>query len=299
MLHQAEWLRKGLAYVDEFYLAGKRTLTAPGTALPWMKAQAVKYILRSQTFDEALAAARVATNVEGELSLGARILNVPFIRDHMDTLIDIARSPQVGRLANITGNIFGRPWTTTVINSAGEAETLVVGRNATNLLKVAKGAEGLSRATDVLKVAGGLRVLGVAGSAFATVDSAMSLASNWDEMGKNWSEGGVQGKAKVIGDFAEVGFNGSLTAAMIAPSPVTWGAVAVTGVIYGGARLVEHWDDVTKAVGDATKWVGDTVDKGVDAVTNTIGDGVDEIKDTLGDGIEAVKESPVNPANWF
>ena len=62
---------------------------------------------------------------------------------------------------------------------------------------------------------------------------------------------------------------------------------------------MEHWDDVTKAVGDATTWVGDTVDKGVDAVKNTIGDGVDEIKDTLGDGIEAVKESPVNPANWF
>ena len=299
MVNQAEWLRKGIAYVDEFYLAGKRTLTAPGTALPWMKAQAVKYILRSQTFEEALTAARGATNGTGRASFGARILNVPFIRDNMDKLVDLAKSPQVGRLANITGNVFGRPWTTTVINSAGEAETLVVGRNATNLLRVARGAQGLSRATDVLKVAGGLRVLGVAGSAFATVDSAMSLASNWDEMGKNWSEGGAQGKAKVIGDFAEVGFNGSLTAAMIAPSPVTWGAVAVTGVIYGGARLVEHWDDVTKAVGDATKWVGDTVDKGVDAVKNTIGDGVDEIKDTLGDGIEAVKESPVNPANWF
>ena len=300
MVNQAEWLRKGIAYVDEFYLAGKRTLTAPGTALPWMKAQAVKYILRSQTFEEALTAARGATNGTGRASFGARILNVPFIRDNMDKLVDLAKSPQVGRLANITGNVFGRPWTTTVINSAGEAETLVVGRNATNLLRVARGAQGLSRATDVLKVAGGLRVLGVAGSAFATVDSAMS---GWGTSGTRSAgpgpRAGRRARPRSSGTSPRSGFNGSLTAAMIAPNPVTWGAVAVTGVIYGGARLVEHWDDVTKAVGDATTWVGDTVDKGVDAVKNTIGDGVDEIKDTLGDGIEAVKESPVNPANWF
>ena len=299
MANQAEWLRKGIGYVDEFYLAGKRTLTAPGTALPWMKAQAVKYILRSQTFDEALAAARTATNARGGASFGARLLNVPFMRNTMDQLVDIAKSPQVGRLANITGNVFGRPWTTTVINSAGEAETLVVGRNATNLVRVAKAAQGLSRATDVLKVAGGLRVLGVAGSAFATVDSAVGLLNEWHDIGRTWSEGGTQGKAKIIGDVAEVGFNASLTAAMIAPNPVTWGAVAVTGVVYGGARLVEHWDDVTKAVGDAASWVGNTVDHGVDAVTSTIGDGVDAVKDGFGEGVEAVKNSPVNPANWF
>ena len=123
MVNQAEWLRKGIGYVDEFYLAGKRTLTAPGTALPWMKAQAVKYILRSQTFDEALAAARGATT---------RAVGRPSVRgsstcrssaQHRQARVDLAKSPQVGRLANITGNVFGRPWTTTVINSAGEAET--------------------------------------------------------------------------------------------------------------------------------------------------------------------------------
>jgi hypothetical protein len=38
---QAEWLRKGIAAVDGLYLGGKRTLVAPGTTLPWLKAQAV------------------------------------------------------------------------------------------------------------------------------------------------------------------------------------------------------------------------------------------------------------------
>jgi hypothetical protein len=132
-----------------------------------------------------------------------------------------------------------------------------------------------------------LRVLGVVGSAFATVDSVVGLANNWDQIDDNWNSG-TQGKAKVIGDFAEVGFNASLTAAMVAPNPVTWGAVAVTGVVYGGARLVEHWDDVTGAVSDATEWTGDRISDATDAVT-----------DTIGDGVEAVKESKLNPGNWF
>jgi hypothetical protein len=286
MVQEADWLRRGIAAVDSMYLSGKRTLYAPGTTLPWLKAQAVKYILKSQTFDEALAQARIATNVQGAPSVGSRILNTPFIRDNMDRLVAIAKSDAGGRIANITGNVFGRPWTTTVLNEAGVAETVVVGRNATNLLKVA-GADGVLTS---MKVAGGLRVLGVAGSAFATVDSGIGLYNSISsgELAKNWSEGGTQGKAKVIGDIAEVGFNASLTAAMVAPNPVTWGAVAVTGVVYGGARLVEHWDDVTDAVSDAADWTGDKVSDAADAVGDTIGDGVD-----------AIKKSPINPGNWF
>jgi hypothetical protein len=282
MALQAEWLRKGIAAVDSFYLGGKRTLFAPGSTMPWLKAQAVKYILKSQTFEDALAAARTATNARGNATLGARILNNPFIKANMDRLVSIAKAPTAGRIANITGNVFGRPWTTT-IGSGSEATTVVVGRNATNLLRVA-GADGLMAS---LKVAGGLRVLGVAGSAFATVDSAVGLVNNWDQIDDNWNAG-ASGKAKVIGDFAEVGFNASLTAAMIAPNPVTWGAVAVTGVVYGGARLVEHWDDVTDAVSDAADWTGDKISGAADAVG-----------DTIGDGVEAVKDSKLNPGNWF
>jgi len=285
MALQAEWLRKGIAAVDSFYLGGKRTLFAPGTTMPWLKAQAVKYILKSQTFEDALAAARTATNARGNATLGAKILDSPFIKANMDRLVDIAKAPAAGRIANITGNIFGRPWTTTVATEGG-VETVVVARNATNLLRVA-GADGVMAS---LKVAGGLRVLGVAGGAFATVDSGIGLyhSISSGELARNWSEGGTHGRAKVIGDIAEVGFNASLTAAMIAPNPVTWGAVAVTGVIYGGARLVEHWDDVTDAVSDAADWTGDR-----------ISDAADAVGDTIGDGIEAVKDSKLNPGNWF
>jgi hypothetical protein len=290
----ATWLRKGIDAVDSFYLSGKRTLVAPGSTMPWLKAQAVKYILKSQTFEEALAAARTATVVgrDGpQLTKWAEFLNQPFVRDNMDRLVDLAKAPAVGRIANITGNIFGRPWSTTVRNAAGEFETVVVGRNATNLLKVASRTDGLvGGLLEAGKVAGALRVVGIAGSAFATVDSGIGLYNSISsgELEKDWSEGGTQGKAKVIGDIAEVGFNASLTAAMVAPNPVTWGAVAVTGVVYGGARLVEHWDDVTDAVSDAADWTGDK-----------IGDAADAVGDTIGDGVDAIKKSPINPGNWF
>lgn len=289
MALQAQWLRNGIAAVDGFYLSGKRTLFAPGTSMPWLKAQAVKYILKSQTFEEALAAARSATVPGAEsarLTKWAEFLNQPFVRRNMDRLVDLAKAPEVGRIANITGNVFGRPWTTEIVNAAGQTEKVVVARNATNLLRVA-GADGLG---EVGRVAGGLRILGIAGSAFATVDSGVGLYSSWrsGEMSHDWNDGGTQGRAKVIGDVAEVAFNGSLTAAMIAPSPVTWGAVAVTGVVYGGARLVEHWDDVTDAAGEAVDWAGDR-----------LGDAADAVGDTISDGFDAVKDSKLNPGNWF
>ena len=289
MALQAQWLRKGIAAVDSFYLAGRRTLFAPGTSMPWLKAQAVKYILKSQTFDEALAAARAATVPGGEsarLTKWARFLNKPFVRDNMDRLVDIAKGPAVGRIANITGNLFGRPWQVDIVNAAGQTERIVVARNATNLLQVGR----LGGFAEAGRVAGGLRILGVAGSAFATADSTLGLINSFrsGEEQDAWTHGGTSGKAKVIGDFAEVGFNASLTAAMVAPNPVTWGAVAVTGVVYGGARLVEHWDDVTHAADQAADWAGDKLDDAASAVT-----------DTLGDGLDAVKDSKLNPGNWF
>jgi hypothetical protein len=75
---------------------------------------------------------------------------------------------------------------------------------------------------------------------------------------------------------------------MIAPNPVTWGAVAVTGVVYGGARLVEHWDDVTHAADEAVDWAGDK-----------LGDAADAVGGTISDGFDAVKDSKLNPGNWF
>lgn len=171
--------------------------------------------------------------------------------------------------------VFGKPWTGLV-----NGQEVTFGRQAGNLLKVA-GSDGVMTAA---KTAGAFRVLGIAGGVFATADSAYGIVANWGDEKKAWSQGGTQGKAKVIGDFAEVGFNASLTAAMVAPNPFTLGAVAVTGIVYGGARLVEHWDDVTKGLGKAVDWG-----------KKTVGGAVDWGKKKL----DEVKNSKINPMNWF
>ncbi len=58
-----------------------------------------------------------------------------------------------------------------------------------------------------------------------------------------------------------MGFNASLTAAMVAPNPVTFGQLIGTGAVYGGAKIVEHWDDIKKGTGEALNWAGDKAGK--------------------------------------
>lgn len=65
---------------------------------------------------------------------------------------------------------------------------------------------------------------------------------------------------------------------------MTWGAVAVTGVVYAGAELVDHWDDVSHAADEAADWAGDRLSDAGDAVSDTV---------------DKVKDSKVDPMNWF
>ena len=85
-----------------------------------------------------------------------------------------------------------------------------------------------------------------------------------------------------------------MTAALIAPSPITWGAVAVTGLIYGGAELVDHWDEVTAATQQAADWSADQAAK----AGRWVGDQLDDIDD-IDDVVDKIADSPINPMNWF
>lgn len=96
-------------------------------------------------------------------------------------------------------------------------------------------------------------------------------------------------------DVARTGFNASLTAATIAPNPVTWGAVAVTGVVWAGAEIVDNWPAISNAVGEATDRV---VDWGSDRLDDAE-EALDDVADTVGDMASAVAESKANPMNWF
>ncbi|MFH9003600.1 PE-PGRS family protein [Streptomyces afghaniensis] len=101
------------------------------------------------------------------------------------------------------------------------------------------------------KTAGLWRGAGIVGSAGATVFSVANIATM--DHAKEWKKS----KAGYLANYAEAGFNASLTAAMVAPNPVTVGLAVGTGIVYGGLKVVEHWDDITEGAGKAADWVGD------------------------------------------
>jgi hypothetical protein len=121
------------------------------------------------------------------------------------------------------------------------------------------------------KTAGLWRGAGIVGSAGATAFSIANIATM--DHAKEWEKS----KAGYLANYAEVGFNASLTAAMVAPNPVTIGLAVGTGIVYGGLKVVEHWDDITEGAGKAADWVGDKASD----IGNDIADGAKELGSAL------------------
>ncbi|MER5299050.1 MULTISPECIES: mucin-2 [Streptomyces] len=146
---------------------------------------------------------------------------------------------------------------------AWEASLLKVGKGAA-ALKTATGGSRLaafaSGAGAAAKTAGWWRAAGIGGSIAATGIGAFDLVQQGNPI-----EAFKKDKAGYIADVSGVAFNASLTAAMIAPNPVTIGAAAVTGLVYGVSSIVDNWDKVKQfpgKVADAGRWAGDKVKEG-------------------------------------
>jgi len=52
--------------------------------------------------------------------------------------------------------------------------------------------------------------------------------------------------ADYAADVARLGFSGSTAAFLVAPNPVAGGIVTVTGVVWAGAEVVDHWDEIVE-----------------------------------------------------
>ncbi|WP_273652474.1 hypothetical protein [Cellulomonas fimi] len=279
----ANRLSAALTAADRRGLAGKVPFKYPGSFVPnTVGNYLLKLAPTVEDFDAWVTRMSSATQtyaVNGEMqpTLLAKLLQSEKgvqATTWVSRVLGTTRTGQLAtRLATWGNAIVGKPW----INPA---TGVVVARGAGNLLTMAN----QSGVTTMLRTAGGLRVLGVAGSAFATVDGAVGLYNNFDENNRLWSEGGTKGKAHVIGEYAETAFNASMTAALIAPNPVTLGLVAVTGLVWAGAEVVEHWDDITAAYDTAVDWAGDRAE---------------EAGEWVGDRLDDIKESDLNPMNWF
>ncbi len=64
---------------------------------------------------------------------------------------------------------------------------------------------------------------------------------------------------------------------MVAPNPVTIGLAVGTGIVYGGLKVVEHWDDITEGADKAADWVGDKASD----IGNDIADGAKSLGSAL------------------
>ena len=111
-------------------------------------------------------------------------------------------------------------------------------------------------------------------------------------------------------DVASTAFSASSTLFFIAPSPFTAGLVIGTGLVWAGAEVIEHWDDITEWTSDTwnatTDWVGDRasdfVDYHVDAVSDAWDAGADLVSggvDLAGDVVGGVGDFIGGIDDWF
>jgi hypothetical protein len=264
-------------------------LSAPGT---WLPGQLGNYLRSNQTINRLLSipgqtAARWEARIFGgawDAARGSWLGRTPFLA-----------GVNANRVANfLVGNdMLARGLNFRYLEAtapasfrAAQASMVRVGSSAYTMLRAAgssRWASSLGSVATTARASGALRFLGVAGGVAATGLSVANLVAQGNPVDA-WNEAdGAQEKAGYAADWVEVGFNASLTAAMVAPNPWTIGAAAVTGIVWGGLKVVEHWDDITEWSGNAwdatTEFTGDAVD----AVTEVGGDLVDGAKDFVGD----------------
>lgn len=283
---RAAWANRissALNTLDDNYLRGRTQFRYPGAFVPSTAGRVITTITPiTENFDDWVTRMAARTQTYEVQGVRRPTLLARFLQSQTGTrattwvsgILSTTSGGQLAtRLSAITNGVLGRAWTNPTTGA-----TYV--RGAGNMLTMAS----QSGVRTMLSSAGGLRVLGAAGSGLATVDGVVGLVNNADEHRQMWDQGGVEGRAHVIGEYAETGFNASMTAAMIAPSPVTLGLVVVTGTVWAGAEVVEHWDDVTAAADQAADWAGDRLD---------------DATDWAGDRLEDAAESDLNPMNWF
>ena len=277
----ANRLSSALNTADDFFVRSRTQFRYPGSFVPNAAGSiATRLTPIAENFDAWVT--RMASRTQpfpagtSNPTLLARLVNSSGgtrATSFVSRILQTQAGSQLPRVASWTNNIIGRPW----VNPANGS---VYGRGAGNLVTMAR-TSGMG---TMARSAGVLRLGGAGFSALATVDGAIGMWNNRAELAQMWQEGGTEGKAHVVGEVAETAFNASMTAAMVAPNPLTLGAVAVTGVVWAGAEIVEHWDEISAAAGEAAEWAGDRAEEAVDWAEDRWDD---------------VKESDLNPMNWF
>lgn len=232
-----------------------RSLAAPGS---WLPGQLGSFASRSQTYQ--------------------RVADVPFssgfLSDRWGGGWDMLRqrgfmeAKLLGFTPNQAIDLFaGSDKTARLYGGLTHSGQAVTRAGQASLWTVGK-AGGFSAAA---RTAGLWRGAGIVGSVGATALSLANIAVM--DHAAEWKKS----KAGYLANYAEVGFNASLTAAMIAPNPVTIGLAVGTGIVYGSLKVVENWDDIKKGASEAADWAGDKA--------NDIGEGIADGAKALGSAL--------------
>lgn len=165
------------------------------------------------------------------------------------------------------------------IPSAQQANLFRAGASQYTLMRGYGGAGRVTSFTSAMgtagRTAGLLRGAGVAGSAFGTAAGVADLVSRGNPVEAFQND--PSGYSVAVTGTA---FNASMTAALIAPNPVTVGAAVVTGVAYAGTLVWDNWDTLTDW--QTYEDIGSAIGDGAEAVGDAIGDGVEAVGDFLG-----------------
>ncbi|MBY5161278.1 hypothetical protein [Salsipaludibacter albus] len=161
-------------------------------------------------------------------------------------------------------------------------QTGMVGRHLLPLLGTAPGVLGTA-ATWLDGPAGRLLTtrVGIVGGVVGTGAGIVDLYQQGNPIDAFEREG-----AGYVADVASTAFSASTTAFLVAPNPVT-GAIAVgTGLVWAGAEVVDHWDEITDFASDAwdagTDIASDVVDWGSDVASDAWDAGTDLVGDVGG-----------------
>jgi hypothetical protein len=169
---------------------------------------------------------------------------------------------------------------------AGPLSEFVMGTDRTaNLASVAS--------ADGLRAAGLVRSAGIVGGVVSTGVSLTNVVVQGNPIDAFHEKG-----AAYVADVAEVGFNASMTAAMIAPNPVTVGAVVATGVVYAGAEIWAHREEIAEFAQDAWESAGDAITATGDLLDDVAHDAA-EVADRVVDGAADLAKDAVSFLNPF
>lgn len=136
--------------------------------------------------------------------------------------------------------------------------------NATPANQGWRAAASWSNMTNVSRV---FRGAGIAGGAYSTVTGAIEVYQQGNPVDAFHREG-----AGYVADVAGTAFSASSTAFLIAPNPVTGGIMLVTGAVWVGAEVWDHYgDEIGEFVTNSDAYRGATVlwDAGVETWQDT------------------------------